>query len=86
MRSHVKLWIRPQYYPLWTRVRRRLLSGRQDDFLLEIEKFLNTVTPKLVIFSTAANLPTIEWLELCHRKGLPFVTVAHNNSDVLVAG
>ena len=79
--SGVKLSVRPQRYPAWKRLRRRLLSPEKNDCSLEVEKFLNAVHPKLVIFSTGGVLPTIEWLEFCHAKRLPFVTIAQANSD-----
>jgi glycosyltransferase involved in cell wall biosynthesis len=81
MRSGVKLWARPQRYSLWARLRRRVLSGQRSDGLCDVEKFLNAVSPKLVILSTGGNLPDVEWLELCRGKGLPFVTVGQANSE-----
>jgi glycosyltransferase involved in cell wall biosynthesis len=60
---------------------RRAVSGRKNDFLLEIESFLKEAHPKLVILSTGSIFPPIEWLELCCEKGLPFVTIGHCNSD-----
>jgi glycosyltransferase involved in cell wall biosynthesis len=52
-----------------------------SDELLEVEKFLNSVKPKLVVLSTGGNLPRIEWLELCHEKTLPFVMIGQANSE-----
>ena len=77
----VKLWLRPERYSLWRRMRRRVMSGRESDFLLEIERFLRVVQPELVIFSTGGIFPPVEWLELCREKGLPFVTICQCNSE-----
>jgi glycosyltransferase involved in cell wall biosynthesis len=79
--SGVKLSVRPQRYPAWKRLRRRLLSPEKNDCSLEVERFLSAVHPKLVIFSTGGVLPTIEWLEFCHAKRVPFVTIAQANCD-----
>src|SRR5271154_2157010 len=45
-RSGVKLSLRPQRYPTWKRLRRRLLSPEKNDCSLEVEKFLSAVHPK----------------------------------------
>jgi glycosyltransferase involved in cell wall biosynthesis len=79
--SGVKLWLRPERYSLWRRMRRRVLSGRKSDLLVEIEKFLNVVQPEFVIFSTGGFLPPVEWLELCRDEGLAFVAIAQANSE-----
>ena len=80
MHSGVKLWLRPQRYPLLKRLRRRMLS-REDDCSFEVERFLNAVSPNLVVLSTGGVLPTIEWIEFCRWKGLPFVTIGQANSE-----
>src|SRR5436309_964565 len=48
MDSGVKLWIRPNRYSLWMRMSRRVLSYRKNDVLIEIERFLDAVQPRLV--------------------------------------
>jgi glycosyltransferase involved in cell wall biosynthesis len=83
MGSGVKLWLRPERYSAWRRMRRRVLSGSKSDLLIEIEKFLHLVQPELVVLSTGGVWPPIEWLELCSRKGLPFVTIGQANSESL---
>ena len=77
----VRLWVRSEKYSILQRMRRRVILGRQSDLLIEIEKFLNLVQPQLVIFSTGGIFPPIEWLELCQKKALPFVTIGQANSD-----
>ena len=79
--SGVRLWLRSEKYSLLKRMRRRLLSGRKSDLLIEIEKFLHLAQPELVIISTGGVFPPIEWLELCREKGLPFVTIGQANSE-----
>jgi hypothetical protein len=48
MNSGVKLCFRSENYFILKRMRRRVLSGRKSDLLLEIEKFLHSVQPELV--------------------------------------
>jgi glycosyltransferase involved in cell wall biosynthesis len=80
-KSGVKLWVRPQHYPVRKRIQRKLFAAQKNDCSLNVEEFLNVVDPKLVVFSTGGVLPTIEWLEVCRWKGLPFVTIGQANSD-----
>src|SRR6266516_4613355 len=81
MQNGVKVWLRPDWYPLWNRLGRRILSGRKADGLVEVEKFLYRENPDLVVLSTGGALPTIEWIELCRDKGWPFVTIGQANSE-----
>src|SRR5262245_31475274 len=82
MQSGVGLWLRPERYTLWKRLQRRV-QGRKADYdgLIGIEKFLYTVKPELVVLSTAGSWPAIQWVELCHTKRFPFVTIAQTNSE-----
>jgi glycosyltransferase involved in cell wall biosynthesis len=77
----VKLWLRPEWYSRRERLLRRFLSRGKSDLLFEAEKFLDTVKPELVVLSTGAHLPTIEWVELCQSKGVPFVTIGQANFE-----
>ena len=49
-RGGVKLWLRPERYPLWRRLRRRVLSGRKSDLLIEIENFLKSGAARACCF------------------------------------
>ena len=80
-RSGVKLWLRPERYSLWRRLRRRMLPRRKCDVLIEIEKFLSLVQPELVVFTAGGIVSPIEWLELCQRKGSRFVTIGQGNYE-----
>jgi glycosyltransferase involved in cell wall biosynthesis len=75
MQSGVKVSLRPESYPLWKRLRRKILSKRKSESLLEVEKFLHAVQPELVVLSQGGVLPSIEFVELCRSKQLPFVTI-----------
>jgi glycosyltransferase involved in cell wall biosynthesis len=82
MDSGVKLWLRPEWYSRRKRLLRRVLSGGgKSDLTLEVEKFLNAVRPEVVVLSTGAALPTIEWVELCCSRGAPFVTIGQANFE-----
>jgi glycosyltransferase involved in cell wall biosynthesis len=80
MQSGLTLWLCPERYQLWKRLR-RILSGRKTEWLIEVENFLYKVKPELVVLSTGGPLPPIDWVELCHTKKLPFVTIGHVNSQ-----
>jgi glycosyltransferase involved in cell wall biosynthesis len=81
MDSGVQLRLRPERYSLLNRLHRRAFTGWKGNLQNEISKFLHLVQPEIVIFSTGAIFPPIEWLELCHGKGLPFVTIGHVNCE-----
>ena len=81
MGSGVQLRLRPERYSLLNRVHRRALTGWGSDLQNEISKFLHLAQPEIVILSTGAIFPPIEWLELCREKGLPFVTIGQANCE-----
>jgi glycosyltransferase involved in cell wall biosynthesis len=81
MGSGVQLRFRPERYSLLKRVHRRALTRWGSDLQNEISRFLHLVQPEIVIFSTGAIFPPIEWLELCREKGLPFVTIGQVNCE-----
>ena len=81
IQSGVKVWIRPQHYPVWRRLRRTMLSPHKNDCLVDVESFLTLSSPNLVILSAGGILPPIEWLEFCSDKGLAFVTIGQVNTE-----
>ncbi len=83
MRGGVKVWLRPERYPLWKRMQAKILTGGRSAELLEVVSLLNTIKPELVVLSTGVALPSIELVELCRDRGLPFVTIGQANSEIL---
>jgi glycosyltransferase involved in cell wall biosynthesis len=81
MDKGVKLWLRPGWYSRRERLLRRIGSGRKSDSVFEVEKFLDYVRPELVVLSTGAALPAIEWIEICCSRAIPFITIGHANSE-----
>jgi glycosyltransferase involved in cell wall biosynthesis len=83
MHSGVRVYLRPERYPLWKRVRRKILSNGASHETVEVERFLSVERPALVVLSCGAALPPITLIELCVSKGLRFVTIGQANHDGL---
>jgi glycosyltransferase involved in cell wall biosynthesis len=77
----IKLWVRPAQYPIWKRIWRRGVSSHKIDWLFEIARFLQKEKPKIVVLSSGGPLPTIDLVELCCIKKIPFVTIGQANFE-----
>jgi glycosyltransferase involved in cell wall biosynthesis len=83
MHSGVRVHLRPERYPLWKRMQRKVLSNGTSHETVEVEKFLSVERPALVVLSCGAALPPITFIELCISKGLRFVTIGQANHEGL---
>ena len=77
----VKVWQRAANPPLRKRVWRKAIAERRSHEILEIDKFLDSVRPALVIAQSGAALPPITVVELCSAKEIPFVTIGQANYE-----
>jgi glycosyltransferase involved in cell wall biosynthesis len=83
MHNGVRVYLRPDRYPLWKRVQRKILSNGSSHETVEVERFLSVERPRLVVLSCGAALPPITFIELCVSKGLRFVTIGQANHEGL---
>jgi glycosyltransferase involved in cell wall biosynthesis len=77
----VRLQFRPAVYPFWKRVWHKVSGVSNPAIVVEVQKFLASGAPALVVLSGGGALPHIGLLELCFSKGLPFVTIGHANCE-----
>ena len=59
----------------WHKLRRRLPLVDEDT------RWLRAQRPDLVVISQGANVDGVEWMELCQKERLPFVTIVHCNFE-----
>jgi glycosyltransferase involved in cell wall biosynthesis len=79
----IEMWFRPEPYPVWKQVR-RALTGKTP-ITLEAQRLFAARRPSFVIISEGSGLPSIDLLELCVKKQLPFVLIQHANVEWLWA-
>jgi glycosyltransferase involved in cell wall biosynthesis len=79
----VEMWFRPEPYPVWKQAR-RALTGKTP-VTLEAQRLFTARRPSFVIISEGSGLPSIDLLELCVKKQLPFVLIQHANVEWLWA-
>ena len=83
LREGMAVHLRPRFYPAHRRAWHKLVGERQSVEVIELERFLARSRPQLVVFSEGGALPPVELLELCIKKGLPFVTIGQANHEQL---
>jgi glycosyltransferase involved in cell wall biosynthesis len=67
--------------PFSRRAWRRFTGETRGEELIQIERFLRSYCPSLVILQSGGGLPPIEVVELCVEEKLPFVTIEHANCE-----
>ena len=77
----VTIFERQSEMPFSRRARRRLTGETRAEDLIQIERFLHSYRPSLVILQSGGALPPIEVVELCVEKKVPFVTIGHANCE-----
>jgi len=56
----------------------RLSGGLRKLFDAWTQRWLDRTEPDLVIISQAVYTDGTSWMEACHHRGIPYITVAHN--------
>jgi glycosyltransferase involved in cell wall biosynthesis len=69
----------PQAQPFWRRGWPRLMRRLGRQLTEDLESFVCSRDPVLVVLSSCVALPSLNHLELCARNNLPFVTIGHSN-------
>jgi glycosyltransferase involved in cell wall biosynthesis len=77
----IEVWFRPEPYPLWKQAH-RALTGKTP-VTLEAQRLFAARRPSLVVISEGNGLPSIDLLELCVEKRLPFVVIQQANVEWL---
>lgn len=62
---------------MWHKAR----TDDRDIEVVEMESFLSSMHPALAVLSCGAALPSIELIESCARKEIPFITIGQANSE-----
>jgi glycosyltransferase involved in cell wall biosynthesis len=81
MRRGVEVWQRPAQYPVWKRLWCKLFAHGKTYETVEVERFLSAVRPTFIVLSCGVALPSIELVELCSAKKIPFVTIGQSNFE-----
>jgi glycosyltransferase involved in cell wall biosynthesis len=81
MKGGVEVRFRPTNYSLWKRTWRRLTSRAALGTRSEVEKLLAERSPALVVFSDGGPFSSVDLLELCVAKQVPFVTIGQANGE-----
>lgn len=58
---------------------RKLMRRRRSPSLDDLDKFIMSRSPNLVVLSSGAAFPPLEYVELCVERGWRFVTIGHAN-------
>ena len=83
LRAHgVELWTRPLQYSLRKYPARWLASWNKETVEYALERLISARPPTLVVLSSGSVFPTIELLELCVARRVPFVTIGQANRDI----
>jgi glycosyltransferase involved in cell wall biosynthesis len=75
----VEVWFRPTPYPLRKRAWRALTAAQKSHTTLEVERLIAARSPAFVVISDGSPFPTLDLLEMCTTKRLPFVIVVQCN-------
>jgi glycosyltransferase involved in cell wall biosynthesis len=78
----VEVWFRPDSYPLWRQAWRKLTAPHKNTTTLQVQRLLTARPADVVVLSGGGPFPSIDFLELCVSRQLPFVTIAQANADV----
>ena len=78
----VEVWFRPDFYPLGRKVWHKLTASHKSTTMLQVQRFLTARPSDVVVFSSGGPFPSIDFIELCVSKRLPFVTIAQANADI----
>jgi glycosyltransferase involved in cell wall biosynthesis len=77
----IDIWFRPRSYSPHKRVWRKLMTPGSTFEALEMQRLVKAKSPDLVVLSDGLAFPPVDAMEVCIANGLPFVTIAHANSD-----
>jgi glycosyltransferase involved in cell wall biosynthesis len=77
----VEVHARPERYSRWRSVRRKVLGKGMSQEAEDVDNFLSTVCPALVVVSSGWCLPPLELVERCASRSFPLVTLNHVNCD-----
>jgi glycosyltransferase involved in cell wall biosynthesis len=72
---------RPNKLSYWQRARRKIDPRHRHPALASLENLITGTRPGLVVHSSCVLFPSVEHLELCISKEIPFVTIGHASSD-----
>jgi glycosyltransferase involved in cell wall biosynthesis len=82
----IEVWFRPERYPgpypMWRRAWRKLTAQHKSPTTMEVQRLVTARPPDIVVISNGGPFPeTIDLLELCVSRRLPFVTIGQANGD-----
>ena len=73
--------LRPARYTLWKRGWHYVFSKGKSKTVLQVERLLRAMSPKLVVFSSGSPIRRSNCSELCVSKSVPFATIANGNYE-----